>query len=194
MDNSVSRLTGRQSLLRPGHPFSPAELGAMALDGLTRPVAHDLFMPASAVIDARTRARAMALRIPTEFRQRVVVGRLSAAWVHGHGPEPLRTVLLVDRGHRAAGLRRRLRADFHEVGLGSYDLLSLGGLLVTTPLRTAVDIAGTLRADLAVPVLRSMLEDPGPGFSWRLLRLAVEHTVPPGRIGAALEKVDACLG
>ncbi|MFJ3957859.1 hypothetical protein [Arthrobacter sp. NPDC090010] len=193
MDYSVSQFSGRQAMLQPGMPFSTAELNAMVLDGLLRVVARDAYVPCTAVVDARARARALAERIPLAFRQRIVVGRLSAAWIHGHPAEPLRPVLLVDQRHRVSGLRRKVRADYYEGRLGPHDVVSLGGLLVTTPLRTAVDVATALRPELAVPTLRSLIDSPDAGISWRILRLAVEHTVPVQRLSAALEKVDACL-
>ncbi|MGO4453922.1 hypothetical protein [Arthrobacter sp. RAF14] len=194
MDTPLATVPGRQTLLRTGQPFSRPELAGMVLDGLALPISEGCFVSGTAVVDARLRARALAERIPLEARQRVVAGRLSAAWIHGHGVEPGRPVLYIAPGRRAGALRHGLRADLHDVRLGSHDIVSLGGLLVTTPLRTALDIATSLRPELAVPVLSSMLDHDGSrGLNWRLLRRAVEHAAPPHRRDAALAKVDACL-
>jgi len=193
MDSPATSLTGRQALLRTGCPFSRAELAALVLDGLAQPLSQDCFAPGTAVVDARLRARALAERIPLEARQRVVAGRLSAAWIHGHGSEPERPTLFIATGRRAGALRRGLRAELHDVRLGSHDVMSLGGLLVTTPLRTALDVASALRPELAVPVLCSMLDGGQHAVNWRLLRMAVEHAAPLRQREAALAKVDACL-
>lgn len=193
MDFPTAAPPGRQSLLRTGRPFTRSELNGLVLDGLAQPLSQDCFASGTAVVDARLRARALAERIPFEARQRVVAGRLSAAWIHGHSREPGRPVLYIAPGRRAGTLRHGLRAELHDIQLGSHDVVSLGGILVTSPLRTALDIASSLRPELAVPVLRSMLDDGGRGLSWRVLRLAVEHAAPPRVREAALAKVDACV-
>ncbi|MDQ0708631.1 hypothetical protein QFZ52_001283 [Arthrobacter woluwensis] len=193
MDFPTAAPPGRQTLLRTGQPFSRPELNALVLDGLVQPLSQECFVPGTAVVDARLRARALAESIPLEARQRVVAGRLSAAWIHGHGREPARPVLYIAAGRRAGALRHGLRAELYDVRLGDHDVVSLGGLLVTTPLRTALDIASSLRPELAVPVLRSMLHDGDRTLSWRVLRLAVEHAAPLRVRDAALAKVDACV-
>ena len=47
--------------------------------------------------------------------------------------------------------------------LGPFDVVSLGGLMVSSPLRTAVDIALHVEAERAVPALRALLARPELG-------------------------------
>jgi hypothetical protein len=54
------------------------------------------------------------------------------------------------------------------------DVVSLGGMLVSTPLRTAADIALHVESERALPVLRRLLDRQELGVRLRLLVLAVE--------------------
>ncbi|MNU01796.1 hypothetical protein D3C72_2453030 [compost metagenome] len=54
------------------------------------------------------------------------------------------------------------------------DVVSLGGMLVSSPLRTAADIALHVEADRALPALRRLLDREELGIRLRLLTLAVE--------------------
>ncbi|WP_232481314.1 hypothetical protein [Arthrobacter sp. YN] len=54
------------------------------------------------------------------------------------------------------------------------DVVSLGGMLVSSPLRTAADIALHVESDRALPVLRRLLAKKDLGIRLRLLTLAVE--------------------
>ena len=57
--------------------------------------------------------------------------------------------LLVDANRRISSLRAIRGCTFHEVRLGPFDVVSLGGLMVSSPLRTAVDIALHVDAERA---------------------------------------------
>jgi hypothetical protein len=54
------------------------------------------------------------------------------------------------------------------------DVVSLGGMLVSSPLRTAADIALHIEEERALPALFSLLARPDLGVRLRLLTLAVE--------------------
>ncbi|MCC2323073.1 type IV toxin-antitoxin system AbiEi family antitoxin [Cellulomonas xiejunii] len=101
--------------------------------------------------DRALRASAFAPLVP----RRGVVGRLSAAWVHAGGTPPDRVTVLVRSG------ARRPRPHPHRVSaeadLVDEDLLTVGGVLVTTLTRTAVDVARWVHPHTAVPVLRALV-------------------------------------
>ncbi|MFP5367611.1 MAG: hypothetical protein ACLGIS_12345, partial [Actinomycetes bacterium] len=128
-------------LYAPGMPFAWPELQSLASDGLLDRLHHRGYtlpgMPAS----PQLRARAAAGSVPPSIRQRVVAGRMTAAWIYGCAGEPDRLALLVDAKRRVSSLRNTRGCTLHEVKLGPLDVVSLGGLMVSSPLRTALDIA-----------------------------------------------------
>ncbi len=161
-------------LYSPGALFSWPELQAMALDGVLTQLYQRGYLPPGTRPTPRLRARAASLLISPAIRTRVVAGRMTAAWIYGCATEPDRLALLVDTKRRISSLRSARGCTFHEVRLGPFDVVSLGGLLVSSPLRTAVDIALHVDAERAVPALRALLANPDLGLQPRLLLRAVE--------------------
>ncbi|MBO3087232.1 hypothetical protein [Cellulomonas dongxiuzhuiae] len=121
------------------------------LDGVLAPLWGDVARVRGTPEDPAVRACAFAPLVP----QRGAVGQLAAAWVHAGGTPPRRVTVLVRSGAR--------RPDPHpdrttaEADLVDEDLQTLGGVLVTTVTRTAVDVARWVPAPTAVPVLRTLL-------------------------------------
>ena len=115
---------------------------------------------------------------------------MTAAWIYGCAAEPDRLALLVDANRRISSLRSTRGCTFHEVRLGPFDVVSLGGLMVSSPLRTAVDIALHVDAERAVPALRALLGQPELGVRLRLL--SAGHRGHPGmpHKKAALAKLE----
>jgi hypothetical protein len=180
-------------LYSPGRPFSWAELQSLAADGiLTRFHQHGYALP-DVQVSAQLRARAAANAVPAPVRQRVVAGRMTAAWIYGCAAEPDRLALLVDAKRRISSLRNTRGCTLHEVRLGPFDVVSIGGLMVSSPLRTAVDIALHVDAHRAVPALAGLLSRPEKDVRLRLLVLAIEATPRVPHKRAALEKL-ALLG
>ncbi len=131
----------------------------MAADGvLTQLHQHGYTVPG--VASPQLRARAAAYQVPPPIRQRVVAGRMTAAWIYGCAREPDRMALLVDAKRRISSLRATRGCTLHEVRLGPFDVVSLGGLMVSSPLRTALDIALHVDAERAVPALAGCSKDP----------------------------------
>ncbi len=116
--------------------FPAAELAALRLDGALYPLA-EVWRPSDLPETLEARAEAVALTL----RDRLVADRLTAAWVLGAAdaaPSPLQCCVPVDdRG--AAGTPH---LDIREVRLLEGDTLRLGGLRLTTPVRTAIDLLG----------------------------------------------------
>jgi hypothetical protein len=123
------------------------------------------------------------------IRQRVVAGRMTAAWISGCAGEPDRLALRVDAKRRISSLRNTRGCTLHEVRLGPFDVVSLGGLMVSSPLRTALDIALHVEAGRAIPALERLLARPENDVRLRLLILAIESTPRVPHKKAALEKL-----
>ncbi|QDY91839.1 hypothetical protein E7Y32_12940 [Arthrobacter sp. UKPF54-2] len=178
-------------LYSPGTLFSWAELQAMAADGVLTRLSQRGYLPPGTASTPQLRARAAACTIPPPIRQRVVAGRMTAAWIYGCAGEPDRIALLVDASRRVSSLRATRGCSFHEVRLGPFDVVSLGGLMVSSPLRTAVDIALHVDPDRALPALGALLAAPELGVPLRLLIRAVEATPRLPYKKAALDKLAA---
>ncbi|WP_144658949.1 hypothetical protein [Paenarthrobacter nicotinovorans] len=157
-----------------GRIFTWNELQGMAVDGILLPLYGKSYASPGVAITQRIRARSAALGVPERIRTKVVAGRLTAAWIYGCASPPGKLSLLVDAKHRISSLRGTLACSLHEVRLGQLDVVSLGGMLVTSPLRTAADIALHVETVRALPVLRRLLDRPELGIKLRLLVLAVE--------------------
>ncbi|XTR52597.1 hypothetical protein ACOM2C_04240 [Pseudarthrobacter sp. So.54] len=142
---------GPPELYSPGALFSWPELQALALDGVLVQLYQRGYLPPGTSPTPRLRARAAAILVSPAIRQRVVAGRMTAAWIYGCAAEPDRLALLIDANRRISSLRSTRGCTFHEVRLGPFDVVSLGGLLVTSPLRTCVDLALHVDSARAVP-------------------------------------------
>jgi hypothetical protein len=176
-----------------GALFSWPELQAMASDGVLAQLCQRGYLTPGTRSTPQLRARAAACTIPESVRQRIVAGRLTAAWIYGCAREPDRLALLVDANRRISSLRSIRGCTFHEVRLGPFDVVSLGGLMVSSPLRTALDIALHVDAEQALPALAAFLARPELDVRLRLLRLAVEAAPRPPHKKAALQKLAAAL-
>jgi hypothetical protein len=180
-----------------------AELDALRLDGAVYRIA-EVWRPTDLPETDEARAAALAITL----RDRLVADRLTAAWVLGAtdlAPSPLQCCVPVDdRG--AAGTPN---LDVREVRLHDGDLLRMGDLRLTSPLRTAVDLLASDRwnertkdavarlvAHEDPAVLRNMLEQ--PRFSTfrtrRRTRLAALPTADSPSSAATRRSVAAELG
>lgn len=125
----------------PWHPVGPAERAGAARDlrdGLLRPLVGDVVVAAGTVLDAGLRARALAPLVPPGT---VVVGS-AAAWVHLGAVVPAPTTVVcvgartTARTSTAGVVVQQSRARRPEG-----DVVRLGGLELTGPARTLVDVA-----------------------------------------------------
>ena len=113
-----------------------AELHAAKLDGELYPVDR-CFSPVDEIDGLWNRARALSLTVPA----RLIAEQRTAAWIYGALNRP-------PRQHQfCADISARVRPPtlvaitVREVVIDSSDLVEVAGLLVTTPLRTVVDLA-----------------------------------------------------
>jgi hypothetical protein len=176
-------------LYAPGMPFTSPELQSLASDGLLERLHQHGYTVPGATATPQLRARAAAGAVPAAVRQRVVAGRMTAAWIYGCAGEPDRLALLVDAKRRVSSLRNTRGCTLHEVKLGPFDVVSLGGLMVSSPLRTALDVALHVEAERAIPTLEGLLARPQNDVRLRLLVLAIEASPRVPHKKAALEKL-----
>lgn len=165
-----------------------AELTCARLDGELFAVAG-VWCPVDAHDGPETRARALAPIAPS----RAAAERMTAAWIYGLAAEPDRHQFCVDvtaRTTKPAAAGTLLR----EVRIGPGDTRLLGQHLVTTPLRTAIDLA-RWGASPGVPPDPTLLADLlayGPLADDELAALrptdgnrAVRHGISFSRLAAA---------
>lgn len=143
-------------LIAPGAAFSLAELCAMALDGVVCPVVGKTFRPATLAETPELRAAAVSHHIPASLAHRAVVAQLSAAWVYGCAPPPEIFSLVVDNDGNSVCAPPFCGCSIRQVYLNALDVVSLGSVPMTSPLRTAQDVARTAALPVARAVLTSM--------------------------------------
>lgn len=113
-----------------------SELHAARLDGELYSV-DEGFSPVDEIERPTTRAAALLPLVSS----RAIAERRTAAWIWGAAPSaPERHEFCVSLGARVGRLTGA-RVALREVVIDDEDALDVGGLRVTTPLRTATDIA-----------------------------------------------------
>jgi hypothetical protein len=116
--------------------FATPELGALVLDGEAYRV-DECVAPLDEIDGPILRAAALAAQLPA----RLIAEQHSAAWIWGAQPQPpVRHEVCADitaRARPAVGALLSVR----EVVLLHEDTLPIAGILVTTPMRTAIDLA-----------------------------------------------------
>lgn len=135
-----------------------AELASLRLDGEVFPLC-DGWCPIDEIEGQETRAMAAGLLVPA----RAIAECMTAAWIYGACNEPVRHQFFVIPNARVA-VHPSARYLIREVRCAPADLRSLGGMRVTTPMRTIVDIAGNefISGDKAILAMASLLAYLGP--------------------------------
>ncbi|WP_394937769.1 hypothetical protein [Psychromicrobium sp. YIM B11713] len=193
---NYSRSESALGLLAPGRLFSWAELQGMARDGVLQRVFGACYLPAGALVQAEHRAVAMSLHFPPNMVSRLVLGRFSAAWVHGSTFMPPRVTALIDHRRRAGMLPPFSQLQVHEVRLGRFDVIERSGVRVTSALRTAVDLAFQGRPSVPgwadpVEILGQLCENPELACPASLVRRAIECMGQVPYKHKALKRVDS---
>lgn len=120
-----------------------ALLRELARRGSIRPVLHGVWVSASVPDSLALRVAAIALVVPAHG----VVTDRTAAWLHGVPilPRTARTEIPPMSVRQRPGTRmRRVGVEGGERALRQRDVMELGPVQVTTPLRTACDLGRTL--------------------------------------------------
>lgn len=137
--------------LQAGVTHRREELEAMRAEGLLVHVAGGVYLPADATGSAQARVSAIAL----VARADAVVGLATAAWLHGAPVTPGPVEVLVP--HAAGPSPSRDGVREHRTTIGTDDTSSWAGLRVTTPVRTAADLARQPAGDRSLDALRWLL-------------------------------------
>lgn len=111
------------------------ELQAARLDGEVYSV-DECFSPIDEIDDAQHRAGSLRSLVP----RRLIAARDTAAWVYGALDRPPRVHHFWSNHDARARPNPSPRLDVRELVLAANDILILGGMQVTTPLRTAIDV------------------------------------------------------
>ncbi|WP_105036675.1 type IV toxin-antitoxin system AbiEi family antitoxin [Cryobacterium aureum] len=122
-----------------------AELYAARLDGQVFQIA-DSWCVIDEIDGCDTRAMAASQLVPP----RAIAEQLTAAWIYGVAPEPRRHQFCVLIGARATALWSA-RVQVREIVRTPDDVHTISGVRVTTPLRTAVDLARYTVSSMSLP-------------------------------------------
>lgn len=134
-------------------------LARLVRQGLLRRVVRGVYVDAAVPDSIEERARALALAVP----EAAVITDATAAWLFGvdvlpassyFGPvlPPVQCFRLPDHTRI-----RRTRVQSGRRMLEESDLLSIGDVVVTTPLRTACDLGRSLRRERALGAMDALL-------------------------------------
>lgn len=119
-----------------GHGLSTAELTAACLDGHLVSLGES-FIPADVVESPALRAASLAALLGTDLAATL----RSAAWVYGGIDDPPARHDVQRAVERRLPHRIHRRYVYRDSALAPDDRLRLGGVAVTTPARTAADLA-----------------------------------------------------
>lgn len=164
-------------VIAPGKRFHYCELQVLQREGVLRQLYGSAFLPCDVRERPEHRAVAMSLSLPANLRSRLLLGRLSSAWVYTGAACPPRVTALLDHRRRSGSLPPFSQLQVHEVRLGKFDEWRLGTVRLTSPLRTAVDLLfqpeGPPDWPSAEQALREMLARPELGVTLSVLRQAL---------------------
>lgn len=180
----------RMASVLSGGDLPTVELQIGVLDGELQRLG-DAFCTIDTVVETHHRATSIALNVAP----RSIAERFTAAWVYGVVAQvPRRWQLCVDSQNKVRPFSSH-RYTFREVVILEHETNVIGGLLVTTPLRTALDIVRTQRefSPSSADVVRK-LAALGPGFTLAECReeLSGRKNLPHKQI--ALERLTSVFG
>ncbi|GAA2506792.1 MAG: hypothetical protein KH989_11185 [Kocuria rhizophila] len=185
---SGSRYDGAFTVFLPGHPFSRAELHAMTVDGVLRRELLDAHVHASQPVTDSLRAVVLSRVVPGNLQRRGVLGRLGAAWFYRCAREPSPLPVLVDKSARTTATVPP-GIVLHQTSFAPEDVVTLRGISLTSPRRTALDIALYVPGPAGDAALLALMSASRLRCTPQDVRLGLE-TLPktPGR-RAALTRV-----
>ena len=172
------------AVLVPGHPFSRAELHALAADGVLRRELPDSYVHAWQPVSEQVRAAVLSRALPGHLQLRGVLGRLGAAWFYRCAPVPSPLPVLLDKAARTT-TSVPLGIVLHQTSFAPGDLVTRHGITLTSPRRTALDLALHVPGPVGDAALLALLG--GAGLACTAEQLVADLTAlgkTPGRRAA----------
>lgn len=128
------------AVYRPGQPFTGHELAGLVRDGLLTRVLLDAHVARGTALTRDAKVPLLKAVLPPHLQRRGTVGRLGAAWFYGCTDAPNQLPVLVAKEARTT---TTLPPGFslHQTAFGPYDRVEHHHIMVTSPLRTCVDLA-----------------------------------------------------
>lgn len=166
-------------------PFTLNELQAMRLRGVLREVLPGAYVSTALGDTSSTRAQVAAAVAAERLGQQGALCRRTAAWVYGCAPMPGELEVVVPRYHRPCPPTARMVLRMSEGIVDEEQICTLGGVNVTSPLRTAMDVAFNSELEQAFTILRSIRAEPRLHCDYPRMLEQVEQSVRrPGRLRA----------
>ncbi|MEO7372295.1 MAG: type IV toxin-antitoxin system AbiEi family antitoxin [Terrimesophilobacter sp.] len=165
-----------------------AELCAARLDGEVYRI-DECFSPIDEIEDPVLRAAALSSITPARY----IAEQRTAAWVHGALRSPPAVHQFCVAAHARAKPRQRRRMIVREVEIDDSEIQPCGGITVTTPLRTVVDLARfspLFRIDEQL-IVTILLASKGFGIDDCRVALNLRHNLPGKRL--ALRRISDAL-
>ncbi|MEX5295596.1 type IV toxin-antitoxin system AbiEi family antitoxin [Kocuria sp. CPCC 205268] len=169
------------TLFLPGRPFSRPELSALVADGVLVPVVLEAHVLRGRPVTRAVKVAALEAQLPPHLLGRGVLGRMSAAWFYDCAARPGILPVLLDKLRRTTMSPVPEGLVLHQVTLGGYDVHDAGAVRVTTPLRTAVDLALHVPGGEGLAALGTLMHAP-------------HLHCPPALVQAALESFERMPG
>ncbi|GAA1911855.1 hypothetical protein GCM10009775_00530 [Microbacterium aoyamense] len=152
--------------------LSPAELSAACLDGHLVGLG-DAYLPADAVETASLRAESLRGLLGDTL----AATHLSAAWIHGALGEPPARHTVQRAVTRRVHPPLAPRLVYRDLAIDEADLVRLGGVRVTSPVRTLADLARV--ADPAHEHAAALLAAENDGLALRAVTWLDDHPSLP---------------
>lgn len=159
-------------ILLAGVHLTEAEAQALAARGLLAPILHRVY--SSSAPSPQLRGYAAGLHLRALSRRRSVLHRLTAAWIYGCAAPPryLECTVNGNDGHKFGA--QELRYVRHRyLSYSRFEVNRVGPVLVTTPLRTCVDLAAFDATPAGDSALATFIRAPSLGCSPRVLCAAL---------------------
>ncbi|KAA0976403.1 hypothetical protein FQ154_11070 [Paeniglutamicibacter gangotriensis] len=143
-------------VLQVGDPFTRNELAAMRLRGSVREVLPGAYVPAGQPDAPWIRAHVAAAVAGKQYVPGRALCKGTAAWIYGCAPMPTKLDIVLPRYHRPCAPRAGMVLRLSEGVIDDEQICTVGGIAVTAPLRTAMDIAFNLEIIDSMPVLAAI--------------------------------------
>lgn len=137
-------------------PFTLNELQALRLRGSLREMLPGAYVSAAHPDNPVTRARVAAAVAGEQLVPGRALCKCTAAWVYGCAPMPRELDIVVPRYHRPCAPTPRMVLRLSEGTMDEDQICTVGGIAVTSPLRTAMDIAFNSELRESLPVLAAI--------------------------------------